>query len=68
RTALGRAAAGLHALSPFATLERGYAIVRGPDGEVVREATARRPGDALVVTVARGELDARVEAVRDSGA
>jgi exodeoxyribonuclease VII large subunit len=67
RTALGRAAAGLHALSPFATLERGYAIVRGPDGEVVREATSRRPGDALVVTVARGELDARVEAVRDSG-
>jgi len=68
RTELGRATAGLEALSPFATLERGYAIVRGTDGGIVRDAMSRRPGEALVVTLARGELDARVEAVRDSGA
>ncbi len=66
RTDLGRNRAGLDALSPFATLERGYAIVRAADGSVVREAASRHPGDALGVRVAHGELDVRVERVRDS--
>jgi exodeoxyribonuclease VII large subunit len=34
----------LHALSPARTLERGYAVVTGPDGAVVRRASAVRPG------------------------
>jgi exodeoxyribonuclease VII large subunit len=61
-----RAAAGLAALSPFATLERGYAIARRSDGSVLRDATAAEPGEELNVRLARGSLDARVEAVRDS--
>ena len=46
RTALTRSAAGLAALDPFATLERGYAIVRSPDGRVIVEAAGRRVGRA----------------------
>jgi exodeoxyribonuclease VII large subunit len=61
-----QAAAGLAALSPFATLERGYAIVRDERGKVVRSADQVRVGDALSVRLRRGTLDARVEGVRDS--
>jgi exodeoxyribonuclease VII large subunit len=63
---LGRQSAALSALSPYATLERGYSIVRAPDGAVLRDATAVKPGDALSVKLQRGELGARVESVRDS--
>ena len=63
---LRSAARALGALSPFATLERGYAIVRRADGSVVRDAVQQRPGDALDVRLARGGLDVRVERVRDS--
>ncbi|MFI5254633.1 MAG: exodeoxyribonuclease VII large subunit [Candidatus Limnocylindrales bacterium] len=67
RTELDSAARALGALSPFATLERGYAIVRRPDGSVVRSAAQERPGDPLDVRLAEGTLDVRVERVRDSG-
>lgn len=58
----------LHALSPFATLERGYAIVRGEGGQVLVAANTVAPGDRVDVRLARGALDARVEGVRDSAA
>jgi len=67
-TDVGAARTGLLALSPFATLERGYALVRRADGTVAREAAAVAVGEALDVRLARGALDARVERVRDSGA
>jgi exodeoxyribonuclease VII large subunit len=63
---LGRQSASLSALSPYATLERGYSIVRGPDGAVLRDAGSVAPGDALSVRLQRGEVGARVESVRDS--
>lgn len=66
-TELTRSSAGLAALDPFATLERGYAIVRGPDGRVVVDATSRHVGDSLDVHLARGALDVSVKSVRDSG-
>jgi exodeoxyribonuclease VII large subunit len=66
RAALERSAAGLAALDPFATLERGYAIVRATDGRVVVDAATRRPGDRLDVRLARGALDVSVHGVRDS--
>ncbi len=44
------------ALSPQATLDRGYAVVQTPDGTVVREAAAVVIGEALRVRLARGEL------------
>jgi exodeoxyribonuclease VII large subunit len=66
RAVLEHAAAALGALDPFATLGRGYAIVRAADGAVVMDAAGRRPGDLLGVTLARGALDVSVEGVRDS--
>ncbi len=53
--------ARLRALSPAATMDRGYAIVqRAADGAVVRDPAEVRPGDALRVRVAAGELPATV--------
>ena len=57
-TALGD---GLRALSPAATLERGYAIARLSDGTVVHDAAQAAAGSELRVTVARGTLSTRVE-------
>jgi exodeoxyribonuclease VII large subunit len=68
RAELTRQEAGLVALDPFATLERGYAIVRAADGRVVVDATTQQPGGKLDVRLARGGLDVIVDAVRDSGA
>jgi exodeoxyribonuclease VII large subunit len=67
RASLERAGAGLAALSPFATLERGYAIVRDEQGRIVRTADQVDVGDRLAVRLHRGRLDARVEGVQDSG-
>lgn len=66
RTAFTSSAAGLAALDPFATLERGYAIVRAPDGRVIVDAAGRQVGDRLEVRLARGLLDVSVDGVRDS--
>jgi exodeoxyribonuclease VII large subunit len=61
RSELGRQAAALSALSPYATLERGYSIVRGPDGKVLRDPRGVTRGDAINVRLQHGELGARVE-------
>jgi exodeoxyribonuclease VII large subunit len=60
RARLEHAAGRLRALSPRATLERGYAIVRARD-EIVRSASAVASGDEIAVQVADGEFEARVE-------
>ena len=57
----------LRALSPFATLERGYAVARTADGRIVRDPEAVSAGDALHVTVARGTVETRVERTRTDG-
>jgi exodeoxyribonuclease VII large subunit len=46
---------------PEALLKRGFAIVKTTGGEVVRDAAQAPPGTRLQVTLARGELKARVE-------
>jgi exodeoxyribonuclease VII large subunit len=61
--ALDRSAARLRALSPLATLERGYAIVRR-EGSVVRAADSLAPGDEVDVRVAEGSFGARVQEVQ----
>jgi len=63
RATLDHAGARLQALSPLATLARGYAIVRA-GGEAVRDAATVQAGDALDVQLASGSLGARVEDVR----
>ena len=50
----------LRALSPRATLERGYAIVR-QEGGIVRSARGIAPGSRVDVELAEGALGARVE-------
>ena len=50
----------LHAANPLGILERGYAVVTGPGGAVLREATAVEAGDAIRVRLARGALAAEV--------
>jgi exodeoxyribonuclease VII large subunit len=52
--------ARLRALSPAATLERGYAIVQRADGHVVRAADEVKTDDLLRVRLAEGELQATV--------
>jgi exodeoxyribonuclease VII large subunit len=57
----------MRALSPAATLERGYAVARTADGRILRDPDAVRPGDPLQVTVARGTVETRVERARADG-
>jgi exodeoxyribonuclease VII large subunit len=63
RTALDHAGSRLQALSPLATLNRGYAIVRA-DGGALREAAAVERGAALDIQLASGSLGATVDEVR----
>ncbi len=53
----------LRALSPRATLERGYAIVRSKDG-IVRASAALTSGDSVDVELAQGGFSAEVEETR----
>lgn len=57
----------LRALSPRLVLDRGYCLVRGPDGTFLRTATALTVGEMLTIEFARGEADARVEKIRPGG-
>ena len=63
RSGLDHTGARLQALSPLATLGRGYAIVRA-GAVALREASAVTPGDRLEIELASGGLGARVEDVK----
>jgi exodeoxyribonuclease VII large subunit len=63
RVALDHAAARLQALSPRATLGRGYAVVRS-GGQALRDAAATVAGDRVEIELATGALVATVSAVR----
>jgi exodeoxyribonuclease VII large subunit len=60
RNGLEAAAGRLRALSPRATLGRGYAIVRA-GGAIVRSPEEVSHGDTIAVEVAEGSFGARVE-------
>ena len=60
------AAGRMHALSPLAILERGYAICRDQQGIILKDAGSVSAGDAVNVRLARGELGCRVELVMTS--
>ena len=62
RSAVRHASARLQALSPRATLERGYAIVRARD-QILRSTADLRPADRVEVELAEGSFGARVEEV-----
>jgi len=54
---------GLHAVSPLATLDRGYAIVTTAQGEAVSDAAQLAAGGAVGLRFARGSADATVVAI-----
>jgi exodeoxyribonuclease VII large subunit len=58
------ALATVTALSPKATLDRGYAVVQRADGTVLRSAADTKDGDPLSIRVANGGLDVTVTAAR----
>ncbi|MEX2162733.1 MAG: exodeoxyribonuclease VII large subunit [Sulfuricaulis sp.] len=56
----------LQALSPLATLARGYAIVQRPaTGVIVTDANAVKSGERIRARLARGSLDCLVEESRE---
>jgi len=66
RAGLRGLADALRALSPTATLERGYAVARLADGTIVRDPGQAGVGQPLQVVVARGTIATRVEATAGS--
>ena len=58
---LERAGDQLQHLGPMAVLGRGYALVTGPNGQVVTHVAAVEPGQALQVVLQDGDLGVRVE-------
>lgn len=54
----------LHALSPLATFDRGYAIVRRPaDGAILRRAAAACVGDTVEALLSQGRLHCQITAI-----
>ncbi len=62
-TRLDHASARLHALSPLAVLNRGYALVYAADGQLLRNAALAQPGDPIRARLAQGSLTAEVKTV-----
>ncbi len=58
--------AQLQHLSPLAVLDRGYALVYGPDGSLLRDPARVQPGDALDVRLQKGHLAAEVKGTTDN--
>lgn len=56
-------ASRLQALSPLAVLQRGYAVVRGPDGRILQSVQQVKPGDAIAARLKDGELSAQVKQI-----
>jgi len=56
----------LRQLSPLAVLNRGYAIVQNPQGQVLRSSSETGPGEDLSVRLSRGKLNVTVVRTRDT--
>jgi exodeoxyribonuclease VII large subunit len=61
RAAVEARAGKLHALSPLATLARGYAVARGANGASLTRATAFAPGARFDLVVHDGVVPAMVD-------
>lgn len=46
--------------SPQTIFDRGYSMVTGPDGKIVRDATVLKKGDKISITPAKGKIEAEV--------
>ena len=67
RDRLARAEHALRTVSPLATLDRGYAIVTGPEGSPVLDASTLKAGQRITARFARGRADATVNKVEKDG-
>ena len=63
RLVLEGVAGRLHALSPLATMARGYAVLVDEDGKPVTTVDAVEPGDSFVARLNDGRIEARVERI-----
>ena len=63
-SSLKQLAVTLDAISPLKVLERGYAIARTEDGDVVRSIRQVKPNSLLNLTVRNGEIKAEVREIR----
>jgi exodeoxyribonuclease VII large subunit len=63
RARIAGAARALDAVSPLATLERGYAIATRTDGELIRDVTGLAIGAEVRIRVSRGTFGAKVATV-----
>ncbi len=60
RTSIGHLVARCRALSPRATLERGYTLAVGADGHALVSADRVSPGDPVTLHLASGRVDTTV--------
>jgi exodeoxyribonuclease VII large subunit len=60
RTRLERASTRLEALSPLRVLERGYALVYGTNGRLLRASNEVREGESVTAQLAKGRVTATV--------
>jgi exodeoxyribonuclease VII large subunit len=67
RSVMSGAAGRLNALSPLATLSRGYAVARRPDGKALTSATQFVAGESFDLTLHDGSVNALVERVHSDG-
>jgi exodeoxyribonuclease VII large subunit len=58
---LGRLADTLGALSPLASLKRGYAVAQDPDGRLLRRVEDFNPGDRFRLRLVDGRVHCQVE-------
>lgn len=67
QTSLVQLESTLRALSPHSTLQRGYAILRSPSGQIVRRAADLKRGELLEGVLAQGSFVAQVFGTNPEG-
>jgi len=58
---ISRVGSALAALSPQATLQRGFSITRGKEGKVIASVAQLKPGERMLTQFADGEIGSEVE-------
>ncbi|MFN6960975.1 MAG: exodeoxyribonuclease VII large subunit [Rhodocyclaceae bacterium] len=64
---LSRCQGALAGLSPLATLQRGYSIVRTTDGRIVRDASQLISGQRIELQFGRGTASGTIESIHADG-
>jgi len=64
RERFGHAITHLEAVSPLATLARGYSVTTASDGKVLKQAKQVSPGDVLTTRVSDGWVESEVKEIK----